>query len=124
MKGKQVEKWILRRAFDDGVTLPHQVLWRRKEAFSDGVSSAEKSWYEEIQERVKNKIPSDWKEQAQERFTHLVPQTEEQYYYRVLFEAEFTTAPLPKCVPYFWMPQWSPGATDPSARTLEVYQST
>lgn len=124
VKGKQVEKWILRRAFDDGVTLPHQVLWRRKEAFSDGVSSAEKSWYEEIQQRVKDKIPSDWKEQAEARFTHLTPKTEEQYYYRVLFEAEFATAPLPKCVPYFWMPRWSPGATDPSARTLEVYQST
>jgi asparagine synthase (glutamine-hydrolysing) len=51
-KNGLAEKWILRRAFDDGVTLPHEVLWRRKEAFSDGVSPTEKSWSELIAEYV------------------------------------------------------------------------
>jgi asparagine synthase (glutamine-hydrolysing) len=121
VRGKQVEKWILRRAFDDGVTLPHQVLWRKKEAFSDGVSSQEKSWYEEIQERVLFHVPSDWQEKAQRQYQHLTPQTAEQYYYRYIFEAEFSRTPSQTCVPYFWMPKWSPGATDPSARTLAIY---
>lgn len=121
VKGHQVEKWILRRAFDDGITLPHQVLWRRKEAFSDGVSSKEKSWYEEIQERVLPFMPEDWQEKAKRQYEHLSPQTPEQYYYRYLFEAEFSRVPVQTCVPYFWMPHWSPGATDPSARTLAVY---
>jgi len=121
IKGKQVEKWILRRAFDDGVTLPHQVLWRKKEAFSDGVSSQEKSWYQEIQERVMPFVPEDWFEKAQKHYKHLPPQTPEQYYYRFLFEAEFSWMPSQPCVPYFWMPRWSPGATDPSARTLAIY---
>lgn len=122
-KGRQVEKWILRRAFDDGVTLPHEVLWRRKEAFSDGVSSQEKSWYEEIQERVEKVVPSDWKEKAERAYTHLPPQTAEQYYYRYMFEATFGKNQAQTCVHYFWMPKWSPGSTDPSARTLAVYQS-
>jgi len=26
-------------------------------------------------------------------------------------------------VPYHWMPKWTPGATDPSARTLEIYKA-
>jgi asparagine synthase (glutamine-hydrolysing) len=121
-KGRQVEKWILRRAFDDNSTLPHEVLWRRKEAFSDGVSSQEKSWYEEIQDRVKDFVPEDWKEKAARSYPHLTPQTPEQYYYRYMFEAEFGKTTVQTCVPYFWMPRWSPGATDPSARTLAVYQ--
>jgi asparagine synthase (glutamine-hydrolysing) len=121
VKGRQVEKWILRRAFDDGITLPHKVLWRRKEAFSDGVSSQEKSWYQEIQDRVLPLVPEGWYDKAQRHYTHLPPQTPEQYYYRYIFEAEFSRTPVPTCIPYFWMPKWSPGATDPSARTLAVY---
>jgi asparagine synthase (glutamine-hydrolysing) len=124
IKGKQMEKWILRRAFDDGNTLPHQVLWRRKEAFSDGVSSQEKSWYQEIQERVLPYMPENWFEKAQRHYEHLTPQTPEQYYYRYIFEAEFSRTPVQTCVPYFWMPRWSPGATDPSARTLAVYNES
>lgn len=124
IKGKQVEKWILRRAFDDGATLPHQVLWRKKEAFSDGVSSQEKSWYQEIQDRVVHYMPEDWFDKAQRHYQHLPPQTAEQYYYRYIFEAEFSRTPSQTCVPYFWMPKWSPGATDPSARTLAVYTET
>jgi asparagine synthase (glutamine-hydrolysing) len=46
------EKWILRVAFEETGLLPTEVLWRRKEAFSDGVSVETKSWYEEIQERL------------------------------------------------------------------------
>jgi asparagine synthase (glutamine-hydrolysing) len=121
IKGYQVEKWILRRSFDDGTTLPHAVLWRRKEAFSDGVSGKQKSWYEEIQERVIHSMPDDWYAKAQRHYTHLPPQTPEQYYYRHSFEAEFSRIPAQTCVPYFWMPRWVGHATDPSARTLDIY---
>ena len=37
-ENKCCEKYLLRRAFDNGL-LPKEVLWRTKEAFSDGVSS-------------------------------------------------------------------------------------
>lgn len=121
VKGVQVEKWILRKAFDDGVTLPSEVLWRKKEAFSDGVSGVEKSWYEEIQERVIKNVPEDWKERAERHYTHLTPETPEQYYYRFIYESEFGKNAAVSCTPYLWMPNWSPGATDPSARTLAVY---
>lgn len=123
VRGKQVEKWVLRRAFDDGTTLPHEVLWRRKEAFSDGVSSSEKSWYEIIQEKAEELVPSNWKELASTKYRHLVPQTPEQYLYRFYFEAEYGKSNS-TLLPHFWMPRWSPGATDPSARTLDVYSET
>jgi asparagine synthase (glutamine-hydrolysing) len=124
IQGIQVEKWILRRAFDDNETLPHEVLWRRKEAFSDGVSSSEKSWYQEIQDRVQYIVPPDWQEIAKRNYTYLVPQTPEQYYYRFLFEAAFGKHISQMVIPYFWMPKWIEGATDPSARTLEIYNQT
>jgi len=48
-----MEKWHLRRAIE--VTypglLPHEILWRQKEAFSDGVSSLKKkSWVDELKD--------------------------------------------------------------------------
>ena len=113
VKGKegQMEKYLLRRAFDNG-TLPSQVLWRKKEAFSDGVSSLDKSWYQIIQEKVV--VPEGWDTVV---FNHLPPTTKEMYYYRSIFEKYY---PNKRPIPYFWMPKWST-ATDPSARTLDVY---
>jgi asparagine synthase (glutamine-hydrolysing) len=120
--GERVEKFLLRHAFDDGITLPEKILWRRKEAFSDGVSSPEKSWFEEIQERVKKVVPPDWKEKAVLSYSdHLCPKTEEDYYYRCIFTYAFGKQATKVNTPYRWMPRWCPGATDPSARTLEVY---
>lgn len=116
VKGVVPEKNILREAFNDGLTLPTEVLWRKKEAFSDGVSSLEKSWYEIIQENIT--VPEDWKE---ERFDYLPPRTPEMYYYRTEFEKHYKNQE--RVVPYFWMPNWCEGATDPSARTLKVYSS-
>jgi asparagine synthase (glutamine-hydrolysing) len=118
--GGQVEKEILRLAFDDGNTLPLKVLWRRKEAFSDGVSSPEKAWFEEIQERVTWIVPVDWADKANE-YIHLRPQTAEEYYYRTLFENKFGKYACYATVPYRWMPRWCPETSDPSARTLNVY---
>ena len=120
--GRQVEKHILRSAFDDGVTLPYDVLWRRKEAFSDGVSTPEKAWFQEIQERVKNVVPSNWREKAILSYSkHLPPTTPEEYYYRFLFTAAYGLNAIQTAVPYRWMPKWCPETNDPSARTLNVY---
>jgi asparagine synthase (glutamine-hydrolysing) len=118
--GRQMEKYLLRKAFDDGVTLPNDVLWRQKEAFSDGVSSKEKLWFQEIQERVSKLVDVNWKYKAIE-IDHLPPITEEAYYYRSLYESDYGPLTAQTAIPAFWMPRWSPGATDPSARTLAVY---
>ena len=119
VKGLFCEKYILRKAFDDGETLPSEVLWRKKEAFSDGVSSLEKSWYEIIQEKVSELVPSEWIQSAKE-YTYLTPTTPEMYYYRTIFEQHY--GGHASIIPYFWMPKWCEGATDPSARTLNIYK--
>jgi asparagine synthase (glutamine-hydrolysing) len=119
--GIQVEKAILREAFDDGVTLPPEVLNRRKEAFSDGVSGTDKSWYQEIRERVGKLVTCDWQDQVA-NVKHMKPLTAEDFYYRQLFETFYPgDENATVTVPYRWMPRWSPETTDPSARTLNVY---
>jgi asparagine synthase (glutamine-hydrolysing) len=115
------EKWLLRRAFDDGVTLPHEVLWRRKEAFSDGVSPTEKSWSQLIAEYVEDFVPEGWKELAEQKYPNMTPKTAEQFFYRFHFEANYGKASSHTVIPQFWMPKWSPGVTDPSARALAIY---
>ena len=120
VKGVQVEKWILRKAFEGTGLLPNEVLWRQKEAFSDGVSSQEKSWFEEIQERVEPCLPCDWKMKALE-INYLMPITAEAFFYRTLYESFYGTESIETVIPEFWMPRWSPGVTDPSARKLAHY---
>jgi len=119
-QGSQCEKWLLRKAFDDGTTLPKEVLWRRKEAFSDGVSGTEKSWYQNIQEMVLNRVPSSWAEIAAKKYAVNTPTTAEMFYYRSCFEGFYGSHCTKTTVPHFWMPRWT-NATDPSARTLSIY---
>lgn len=120
--GKQMEKFILRSAFDDGSTLPPEVLWRRKEAFSDGVSTPEKAWFQEIQDRVAKLVPDNWKEKSILSYSHhMLPKTPEEYYYRFLFTTSYGLSAIKATVPYRWMPKWCPETNDPSARTLQIY---
>jgi asparagine synthase (glutamine-hydrolysing) len=122
IQGVQCEKFCLRKAFDGTGLLPDEVLWRKKEAFSDGVSgSSTKSWYQICQEKSLEEVGPNWESKAA-RFTHLTPKTAEAYYYRFLFDKLYGNAER-VLVPYHWMPKWTPGATDPSARTLEVYKA-
>ena len=108
------EKYLLRHAFEDLNLLPHEVLFRTKEAFSDGVSTATKSWFEIIQEYVETlEFPVD------ESLNHNKPQTKEQQYYRYLFETKYNGCA--KVIDYFWMPKFVE-ATDSSARTLKIYK--
>lgn len=121
IKGVREEKWILREAFMMSGLLPFDVLRRQKEAFSDGVSGAEKAWYQIVQEKAAGLLGDGWKEKAAARWPHMTPTTAEQAYYREIWEKEYGGHGVEGCIPYFWMPRWCEGATDPSARTLAVY---
>jgi asparagine synthase (glutamine-hydrolysing) len=114
-----MEKWCLRKAFEASGLLPPEVLWRRKEAFSDGVSG-ERSWYEIAREFAATKMEEDWRSDTK----YPSAATVEQAYYFKLYCSTFGANTLSTNVPYYWMPRWTPGATDPSARTLDVYRET
>ena len=51
-----VEKHLLRSSFSDSDLIPSDILWRPKEAFSDGVSSKKKSWFEILQDYIESQV--------------------------------------------------------------------
>lgn len=108
-KYKGIEKWWLRKAFEHENILPSEVLWRKKEAFSDGISSTEKSWFQIIQEHIKETYNMDEKE-----------------YYKMKFVEYFGEQRL-NIIDHYWQPKWNKDGSvvntyvDPSARTLDIY---
>jgi len=115
----RLEKHLLRKAFESQNLLPDEVLWRRKCAFSDGVSAKKKSWHHIIQTFVDAKISDDEFEQEQKKINHCMPILKESYYYRKVFESHF--GGHEELIPHFWMPNWT-DVIDPSARELDNYQ--
>jgi asparagine synthase (glutamine-hydrolysing) len=119
-KTKGIEKWWLRKAFEDTNILPSEVLWRKKEAFSDGVSSKEKSWYQIIQEHIETLVTDE------EMANQTECKTKEAYYYRKVFSEMFGENRL-KILPGYWQPKWDKNGNeirdyiDPSARILDIY---
>ena len=86
MYDEQIEKFLLRKSFEDGNYLPTEVLYRAKEAFSDGCSSNENSWHTIIQNFVADKITDDELKQAEILYPHNTPKLKESLYYRKIFD--------------------------------------
>lgn len=107
---KNIEKFLFRKAFSN--FLPDDIIWRKKEAFSDGVSKKTRSWYKIIQEFVNTKYLK------KQTFSINNPDTLEKKYYREIFEKYYNGQG--HVIPYFWMPKYIE-AEDPSARTLSIY---
>ena len=121
---RKVEKPLLREAFAGTGLLPDSVLKRTKEAFSDGVSSQQHSWYRLIQEDLDRKVSDAEFEEKAARYTHLRPHSKEALHYRQLFGLYYQEDNS-HVVPHFWLPRWQPpgsaGNQEPSARALAVY---
>ena len=119
---RKPEKYLLRESFseytdDNGKPiLPNEILWRKKEAFSDGVSSRGRSLFEILQEFIAEYYNNL---QQGEEFKYSPCIDLEKKYYKSIFDKEF-----PNCehiLPYYWMPKYT-NTTDPSARTLANYK--
>jgi asparagine synthase (glutamine-hydrolysing) len=108
------EKKLLRKAFEG--YLPEDLLWRRKEAFSDGVSGCDRSWFQIIQEHVEEKKDPT---SNTSNTSHLPPFSKESMWYREIFEERFP-GHAEECIPYFWRHPFS-DQEDPSARLLKQY---
>lgn len=114
-----VEKHLLRSAFSGTGLLPDEILWRPKEAFSDGVSSVKQSWFQVLQAHIDTQISDSDVEEAGTQFSHNPPRTKEALYYRQVFEKHYPG--MGGWIPYYWMPRWT-NTVDPSARTLKFYK--
>lgn len=113
-----VEKHLLRDTFKDLNLIPDEILWRRKEAFSDGMMSVKKSWYVCLQEHLESMVNDDQMEKAHQTFPHNPPPSKEAYYFRQVFEKRYPGQA--EWLSHYWMPRWA-DASDPSARTLALY---
>lgn len=128
MPKNSIEKFLFRDSFSNTNYLPMEVLWRSKEAFSDGCSDTKRSWFEIVKDYT-DKIYSDEElEEAKLKYTHMPISSKESLHYRLQFEKEFGTSEnTQKVIPYYWLPRFVPKEfgeiTEPSARILSVYKT-
>ncbi len=92
--GGRMEKWILRKAFED--MIPSEIAWRQKEQFSDGVGY---SWIDSLKEITSAQVTDEMMKNAARRFPINPPMNKEEYYYRSIFEEHFPSATAAACVP-------------------------
>jgi asparagine synthase (glutamine-hydrolysing) len=119
--GKKLEKWLLRESFRESNIIPEEVLFRNKEAFSDGISTVKKSWFETVQDEMNERYKNVDITKLSDIYSYNTPPTREALYYREEFERLFGKDAV-YVVPYFWLPKWVGNITEPSARVLEAYK--
>lgn len=106
------EKYLLRKAFEIDI-LPKEILWRPKEAFSDGVTT------ESISEIIKTFVDEIYLENIDCSPT---PISKEEKYYRSIYEKHY---PSTNVIPFYWKPKYIDvnGYIDPSAKTMNLIKS-
>jgi asparagine synthase (glutamine-hydrolysing) len=111
-EGSRIEKYLIRNAFTDEDLIPSGVLWRKKEAFSDGVSHVKKSWFEYIKEYIEAQVSDE------EFAKHIIDfPSKEAYWYKKIYSSYY---PVSNNFLRYWMPKWSNETKDPSARVLKI----
>ncbi len=93
-KDGKMEKWILRKAFED--YLPESIVWRQKEQFSDGVGY---SWIDTLKATANEKVSDEELANAKFRFPINPPMSKEEYHYRTIFHDHFPSDSAAACVP-------------------------
>lgn len=133
---EKMEKWIFRKAVED--SMPYDVCWRPKEAFSDSVSG-KVTLRGFLQEKINNLVTDqDYQEFKNYSldYPHFndgnkhykmyemkknPPKTKEEYYYRMLFNKYYPK--FDNHLSHYWMPpsRWfKEELNDPSATILNV----
>ena len=92
---QRIEKWILRKAFED--LLPENIAWRQKEQFSDGVGY---NWIDTLKKITEEKVSDAEFARRENRFPVNPPKTKEEYYYREIYSRLFPSDSAAKCVPH------------------------
>lgn len=94
IKNGKMEKWILRKAFED--YLPESIAWRQKEQFSDGVGYG---WIDSLKAMTAAQVSDEQLANAKFRFPIHTPKSKEEYFYRSLFNNHFPGDSAAACVP-------------------------
>lgn len=120
-KLKNIEKYILRKAFDiednNKKYLPDSILWRQKEQFGDGVGY---NWIDKLLEITNGKYTDTEFTELRNKYEYNKPNTKEGLYYREIFEKLFKNCE--KTVEK-WIPntKWKGVKEDPSGRAQNTH---
>jgi asparagine synthase (glutamine-hydrolysing) len=117
----KIEKYILRKAFDTSDEpdakpyLPHNILYRQKEQFSDGVGYG---WIDALKDNAELQVTDEMMKNPKPEWGTDIPDTKEAYWYRLMFDEHFP----PYCAETVmrWTPTWSK-QTDPSGRAIPIH---
>jgi asparagine synthase (glutamine-hydrolysing) len=90
----KIEKYILRKAFED--LLPHEIVWRQKEQFSDGVGY---NWIDSLKAYADKRISDSDFQAAKYRFPYNTPLSKEAYLIRMIFEKHYPQKSAIESVP-------------------------
>jgi asparagine synthase (glutamine-hydrolysing) len=112
------EKYLIRDAFRDSGYIPEEVLWRTKNALSDA-TSVKSSWKDKLKAEIERRVSDEEFSTLRKSFTHAIPDTKEDYYYRKIFEKYYPG--FSNTIPYKWLPLWCGDVKDSSASVLGVY---
>ena len=107
MREKPMEKYLLRQAFEG--YLPDSVLYRQKEAFSDGVG------YNSVKV-----LKLTAKNANIQEVDHILPHTAESKFYYSLYNSMYGSIPRIN-IEHYWMPKWNETVDDPSATFLKSH---
>ncbi|KAH8821149.1 asparagine synthetase-like protein [Xylogone sp. PMI_703] len=119
----RIEKYILRKAFDvsdePGAEpyLPHNILYRQKEQFSDGVGYG---WIDALKDNAELHVTDEMMKNPKPEWGDDIPDSKEAYWYRLMFDEHFP----PYCAETVmrWTPTWSK-QTDPSGRAISIHNA-
>lgn len=106
-----IEKKILRDAFSDSY-LPNEILWRTKDAMSDGVGDL---WKDVLKYRLRTRISLDRYGDVQVLYPFNTPDSRESFYFRELFSDKYEHPTAAQLIPYKWTAKWVGDIKDSSA---------
>ena len=112
-------KYLLRKAFESGGYLPHDILYREKAAFSDAVGH---SMVDYLKEYAEGYYTDEEFDEKIKKYGYCPPYTKESLLYREIFEKYYPGQA--EMIVGFWLPnrEWEGcNVTDPSARVLSNY---
>lgn len=116
----RIEKYILRKAFDQDGYLPDDILWRQKEQFSDGVGY---SWIDGLKDTAEKTISDEQFKIHSPAWGDDIPQTKEAYWYRTMFDELFPQKAAASTV-MRWIPKADWGChADPSGRYVQSHEA-
>lgn len=109
-----IEKKILRDAFTDPEDpyLPNEILWRTKDAMSDGVGDL---WKETLKDRLRVLVSLERYDHADEIYPFNTPDSQESFYFREVFTSKFKHPTAAQLIPYKWLPKFVGDVKDSSA---------